>query len=152
MADVKVWLNLPEGWHGHGKEGLWCEEIGVDKYLLRNTPFYASGLSLNDEILANFNEQVNLIIFEKILKKSGHSTYRCMVGPERSKALQKYIDKLNEMDCWYESAIIGELELFAFDVPPHVDIELVYKVLDDGLKSGVWDFEEADYANGKKHT
>jgi uncharacterized protein DUF4265 len=50
---VKITFALePEAWHGYRTETVWAEKLGRNRYRLRNTPFYAFGVSAEDVVFA----------------------------------------------------------------------------------------------------
>ena len=69
-----------------------------------------------------------------------------MVNRDSPKNSQKHLDKINAMNCFYETAIHGSYELFAIDIPRDVDVNKIYDILEQGEADGSWDFEEANYA------
>lgn len=143
----KVWVDLPaDTWHGHAREGLWCSKTGPNTFKIRNNPFYAFGLSYNDEVEATSSADPYGYVFSSIARKGGHSTYRCMVfSPAEKENLTTHIEALNAHGSYYESAEYETMTLFAFDVPPEADVAAIYRILEQGLADGTWDFEEADY-------
>ena len=67
-----------------------------------------------------------------------------MVKRDKPQNSKKHLDKINELNCFYETAIHGEL--FTIDVPVDVDVNIIYDILELGEDDGSWDFEEANYA------
>lgn len=147
-ANVKVRIELAEGlWHGAESEGIWCETVATGQYRVRNIPFYAFNISLDDIIEAEINESDGRLFFNGIVvKPSGNHVYRCMVNRDSPKQSQKYLELINSMNCFYETAIHGDFELFSIDVPSDVDVNKIYDILELGEADGSWDFEEANYA------
>ncbi|MCP5335133.1 MAG: DUF4265 domain-containing protein [Oceanospirillaceae bacterium] len=37
-------------WHGYESESVWAEKISNDRCRIRNTPFYAKGVSFEDVV------------------------------------------------------------------------------------------------------
>ena len=148
-ANVKVRIELAEGlWHGTESEGIWCEAVGTGQYRVRNIPFYAFNISLDDIIEAEIKESDGRLFFNGIVvRPSGNHAYRCMVKRDSPKQSQKYLDAINSMNCFYETAIHGDFELFSIDVPSDVDVNKVYDILERGEADGSWDFEEANYVD-----
>ena len=62
-----------DAWHGHGTETMWAKKISADRYLLRNVPFYALGVSYLDTVLANSVK--GILRFVAVAERGGHSTY-----------------------------------------------------------------------------
>ncbi len=137
---VRVRFKLePNAWHGHVTERLWAEKVGGNRYRLRNSPFYAKGVSFLDIVFAEPDPDGQLV-FIGVSLRSGHSTYRVMLKIALGQpAFREHWDPLEELGCRYEG-VHGKL--LAVDVPPTADIYRVYKLLESGEEAGTWDFEE----------
>ncbi len=47
----KLFFRLEENaWHGSATESLWAEPVQAGRYRLRNSPFYAFGVSAEDVV------------------------------------------------------------------------------------------------------
>jgi hypothetical protein len=146
---TKVCFELdPRDWHGSASERLWAEYVGdtPDGRALRldNIPFFTRGVSYLDIVAATKTEYDDYK-FERVLERSGHSTYMLLVPPG-SKPFVAFWTRLESLGCGYESATItislGERTLYSVDVPPKTDIHAVYEILEEGEKSNVWVFQE----------
>lgn len=139
---VKVVFYLGrDQWHGFETESVWAERISDNLCRIRNSPFYASGVSFEDVVFVK--EQGGLLVFEAVSTASGHSTYRILVEKSVTKAeFEKYWLPLEKLGCSYESADSGRMSLLAVDVPPSVDVYKAYELFTLGEQSGVWGFEE----------
>lgn len=139
---VKVVFFLGKNqWHGYESESVWAEKISNDRCRIRNTPFYAKGVSFEDVVFVR--EKNAGLWFEAVSIAAGHSTYRILLNksiPERD--FKKYWNPIENLGCSYESADSGKMILLAVDVPPNVDIHKAYELLDQGEQAGVWGFEE----------
>lgn len=138
---VKVVLPLPDdAWHGQATETLWAVQSGEGVYRLRNVPFYATDLSFDDAVSARSSG--DRLVFQDVVARGGHSTYRTFlsdgVEPESTRFAAAW-QPLQLEGCSYERATA---RLFAVDVAPHADIHKVYALLEEGVRQGVWDFEE----------
>lgn len=135
----KVVIDLgPDHWHGYATETVWAEKISEDVFKIRNVPFYAKDLSVEDEIMVEHRGENYYSKF--IVKRSGHSTYRIFLN-ERTTAdiFRKYWEPLENIGCSYEK---GQGRLFAIDVPPSTNINKAYGLLEEGEKNNIWEFEE----------
>ena len=56
-----------------------------------------------------------------------------------------HLKELNDLNCWYETAVHGEIELYAIDVPDDADVQAAYRILEIGEDDNSWDFEEANF-------
>lgn len=138
---VRIVFELPENdWHGYGSESMWAEDLDGGRHRLRNTPFAVYGFSFDDVVHAErFDEQ--LVVTGPVLR-SGRSTFRIFLeegialgDPHFEKAWQP----LCELGGSLESATP---RLVAIDVPPGVEIRRVQELVDLGMSSGLWDWEE----------
>lgn len=145
VEEVKVILRK-NAWHGHATEDLWAEKINEGKYKIRNVPFYAFGVSHMDIVSTYTKEEI--VYFSKVLIHSGHSTYRIILDKNvDEKKFEEFWTPIQELGCSYEEGI-GRL--YAIDVLPTSDINEVYRLLEKGVKSKVWDFEEGDCGHSLK--
>ena len=137
---VKIDLPLQTGeWHGYRTETVWAEKLGGNRYRIRNSPFYAFGVSADDVIFANPDDEAKLV-FGGVSIRGGHSTYRLMRSAQcEALTFQSYWERLASLGCSYEE---GPGRLLAVDVPPSVDIYDVYELMERGEASGAWHFEE----------
>jgi hypothetical protein len=146
---VKVHFELdPKDSHGHGGEFLWAAPTGSptgDEFELRNSPFYAKGVSFKDVVKASPSGDARVFEFERVVKRSGHSTYMLLVEPDTPK-FQAYWELLKARGCSYESGALNlssrRLDHYSVDVPPSADIYEVYRLLEKGEHDGVWAFQE----------
>jgi hypothetical protein len=143
---VKVRFGLDSNdWHGHSAESLWASPVAGEGYQILNSPFFRRGIAFNDVVTAVATDQERLFEFEKVVKRSGHSTYMFFfeVNTPEFKA---YWQKLREEGCSDESMdiklSIGRRHLYSVDVPPTANLRYVYQVLEQGELQGVWRFQE----------
>jgi Domain of unknown function (DUF4265) len=135
----KIRIDLPDdSWHGVGAEWVWGQRIEDDVYTLKNSPFYATGVSYGDVV--KVNDVNGVLSLEGVMSRGGHSTYRIFAkqgqDDPRVRALFK---QLNELHCGIEGA---NKKLIVIDVLPEADIYKVYGALQDAERSGFIDFEE----------
>jgi hypothetical protein len=134
-----------DAWHGRASETLWVEAVGNGKYRLRNSPFFAKGLSFQDIVIAREEDQE--LIYVSTMVSSGHSTYRATLRDGGSRPLfDKYWEPLQKLGCTFESASPA-INLISIDVPPSADIRAVYRLLETGESDQVWEFEEGHCAH-----
>jgi hypothetical protein len=135
----KIRIALPEdGWHGVEAEWSWGERVGDNIYALRNTPFYAKGLSYGDQV--KVNDENGTLKLLRVVSRGGHSTYRIFAKTgQNDPQVQALFKELNGLHCGIEGA---NDKLIAVDVFPEADIHKVYRVLEDADKADLIDFEE----------
>ena len=146
LAKILFHLGNSE-WHGFSTESVWADRIACDRCRLRNTAFFAKGVSLWDVVAVTPND--NALEFKSIIVRGGHSTYRILVPkakPISEDEFQRRWEPLRSLGCSYQSGGFG-FKLYAVEVPPNTDMQEVYRLLEKGEKEGVWDFEEGNCAH-----
>ncbi len=145
---VKVLFRVgPEDWHSVGTETLWATPVGPCAYRLENSPFYAKGFSYLDVVLAEFDATEGFPVAQRVLRSSGHSTYALWVieGIESSGEFAKFWGPIEQLGCSFEGA---DMQLLSVDVPASTDVVEVFRLMQLGEDSGVWYFQEQNYAHG----
>lgn len=132
-----TFLLEPEAWHGFATERLWVEPVAGGRYRLRNSPFYAFGVSAEDVVFGEDGREEELL-FSKVALRAGHSTYRIIPLCDQP-VLGSFWKPLQSLGCTYEEGYQG---LLAVDVPPKVNIFQAYALLEKGEVEGAWSFEE----------
>ncbi len=137
----KMTIELPaDAWHGHATESVFVEGLGQDRYRLQNSPFFATGLSYRDIVIAR--KRGPQLVFEKLLFIGGHSTYRIIRSENADQRdFRAYWTPLQDLGCTYDQGNFGYM-LYAVDIPPDTDIEPARALLEAGAAAGVWDVEE----------
>ena len=131
---VRVLFHLEAGQES-ATERLWAESIGGGRYRLRNSPFFAFGVSAGDVVFAKDIEGETT--FAGVSIYGGHSTYRLKVVPGGDAEFRLYWTALQQAGCSYEQG-----QVLAVDVPTGADIYEIYAQLEAGEAAGVWEFEE----------
>ena len=143
---VRIQLD-PDSWHGTSTEGIWTRLVQPlgDKTNVKaivevdNIPFFSKSLSLGDKLCLDFNSGRPMI--DAIVERGGHSTYRIFIEKQNIKA-SSLLDTIKAMGCDWEWTKFNGGKLYALDIPPEVDIDDVYEILEKGLREGSWLFEE----------
>jgi len=144
----KIYFELEaSAWHGSTSESVWARVLGDNTYEVKNTPFYVKGVSFHDCIEAYPRASGSELWFSKLLRSSGHSTYRILIRRSDDLVFKNLWQKLECLGCTYEGSGLLNLPLWAIDVPPEANISLVYSILEEGEASGVWSFDEGKYAS-----
>jgi len=136
---VKITIPLPEdNLAGAATESVWASPQEGNTYQIKNVPFYAKGISCEDLVDAEPLE--NALMFKRVVRHNGHSTYRIYAKSTRqSPEVMKVLKSLENMHCEMEPATD---KLVGVDVLPEADIYAVYQVLDDAERNGILDFQE----------
>jgi hypothetical protein len=126
-----------QAWHGNATERLWAEPVGKERFRLRNSPFFAFGVSNEDIVFGEVRD--GQVYFAGVSIRNGHSTYRLKLpGRDRqAPAFERAWAPLGALGCSYE-----EGPVLAVDVLASADIYAVYELLEAGAAAGAWDFEE----------
>ena len=136
---VKVFIKLEtSSLHTLETESVWAEPLSDSLYQIRNVPFYAKGINLDDVVRTVLVGEK--LFLESIEQRSGHSTYRFFtMDGITDEQWMPYWKPLEELGCTFER---GTTRLFSVDIPPDADIYRAYELLNMGEKSGIWGFEE----------
>jgi hypothetical protein len=152
-GEIQVNLQLdPNSWHGTSSEGIWArlvKAIPPHKAIVEvdSIPFFATGLSLSDKISIVYDK--GRVLFDAIVERGGHSTYRIFVESEGSRA-SRMLGMIIALGCAREWAELTGGRLYALDIPPEVDIDQVYEILNRGQGEGVWLFEEGHVGHPRR--
>jgi hypothetical protein len=136
---AKVTIPLPEdNLAGAASESVWTEPQGNGTYRIKNVPFYAKGISFDDLVKAERENDV--LMFKNVIRHSGHSTYRVFAKDGRTDSdVVALLETLKKMHCHIEPATD---RLVGIDVLPEADIYKVYATLEQAERSGKIDFQE----------
>ncbi len=141
---IRIIVTLdPADEQGMDSEALWAERVSADTFRIRNSPFFAFDLSLDDVIRA---EKVDGDWhFREVVNRSGHSTYRAYLLEDRNIGdddVQQAIEPITTLGAEVENA---NDRFFAIDIPPGKPIAAIYDLLEQTEATGLWEFEEAHY-------
>jgi Domain of unknown function (DUF4265) len=136
---VKIKVSLPPNDpSGMDAEWLWGKPVGDASFALQNVPFLIDGLSCEDVVAVRLEDDI--FVFDRVLSRSGHSTYRIYAKVDKTDSeLNALIEKLRSMHCEFERA---NSKLLGVNVLPEADIYAVYKVLEDAENLGFMEFDE----------
>ena len=110
--------------HYDNLETLWATPLGMSRYRLENSPFFAYSVSWRDVIEAEPIANGEIPAFVRVVEKSGNRTIRIIFNPpvNDSQESQAVLDKLVEMGCSYEGA---NPAFIAVNMPPSVNLAAV---------------------------
>jgi hypothetical protein len=147
MALVKIKIPLPSDDPSGGEaEWLWAEPTGGDMFALKNVPIFVFGLSCGDVVTAKSHG--GTLVFNDIVERGGHSTYRLYVKSDRkSPEVIRLLETLERMHCEIE---VATDKIIGVDVLPSADIYNVYRVLEDAERAGILEFEEGHCGHALK--
>jgi Domain of unknown function (DUF4265) len=131
-------------------ETLWAVPLGKGQFRVDNIPFFVCGVSCFDIVSAREGDD-GMLRFKVLTKMGGHSTIRVNFYRESSdrrpieQRTKELRDRLRNIGCSSELSHLPGL--ISIDIPPQVQLRPVISMLDDGLKRGLWDYEEASLAH-----
>ena len=133
----KVRFTFQNSEGGDEVESMWCIER-EEGYEIDNIPFYVTELASGDIVDVREDED-GLLWFDGLRKPSGNSTIRILFAPEED--VRGVRAELRELGC--NSELSDFDRLVSVDVPHAVDYEIVKKFLDEGMREGRFEYEEA---------
>lgn len=143
-ANVRITFHLdPEKERGVKTETVWAEPVGLGRFRVANSPFYVFGVSSEDVVSAR--EIDGQLVFQNVVSKGGHSTYRVFLHDGRtiqSPEFNKLWAPISELGATFENA---NDHFVAVDIPRGKDIHAIYALLEQGELDELWSFEEGNY-------
>lgn len=142
MIQIRLGLDH-DTWHGVGSEGIWVRLVKpmANQAIVEvdNIPFFTKSLSLKDRISVGLGQ--NGPVLNSIVERGGHSTYRIFIQHQTDEAVEM-LNSIKMKGCEWEATKFRGGDLYALDIPPHVNIRVVYEILKKGQTDGIWLFEE----------
>ncbi len=139
---VKIGFKLMQDEAGYPPatiETLWANRLRENKYQILNTPFFATGVSYKDIVIAEEDvSRDNQLSFTRIEEMKGHQTMRSIFFDESVK--EDVISKIVNAGCAAE--YFKEYKLLAIDIPAAVDINVIRNVLTEYTPEKL-DYEES---------
>lgn len=136
---VKVVAEIPAEPGDVSRESMWAEPLGEGRFRLKNSPWFAYGLSVEDVVRCSEDEIPEI---EEVVEAGGHRTLRVIFNEKAVNADEQYriLTRLAEHGVDGERATAGFL---ALDVPPEADYESVIAYLEELEQQRRLVFEEA---------
>lgn len=118
------------------EESVWASKQG-DNYRIENIPFFACNIAYGDVV--SVEEDDGRLYFNELISASGHSVVHVVLFD------RKYLDELVRLvessGCSWEGAHVDRY--ISIDVPKSVDYLSMKRLLEEGVRSGKWDYKEA---------
>ncbi len=119
---TKVYVALPNHW-GTSGESFWAQQVGPDRYVIENVPFFAYGLNYKDTVSATAGEPGSKPSITRVVARGGYRTLRIVFHEPTSVEVQRpYLDELERMTLLVERT--NRLHL-ALGIPPEVNYQAV---------------------------
>lgn len=129
-------------------ETMWATIVDKDQglYKLDSIPFYAPLLASDDLVLAEFDDQEQMLTYRKTVEYSGNSTVQ-IVLMDKSKDINQIRDLFKELGCVSEKA--NEV-YFSMEIPSTVDYKNIKKRLNELEIQETISYAESCIAAGHK--
>jgi uncharacterized protein DUF4265 len=123
-------------------EYLWARALGRDLYELRSVPFGAYGLNYCDVVRATVDRPRDPPEIRFVVRRSGHRTIRVFLADALEETVTRaLLLRLEALGIGYER---GFAWMWALDLPPEVDIDVVRARLDEWRAGGLLDYETCE--------
>jgi hypothetical protein len=133
-------------------EFLWARPLSSLAYVLDNVPFYVRGIAYMDTVEAMPSAADGVLDFSRVLERSGHSTYRIIwfkASADAEKEREGVLNLLEKRGCSFERA---GTRLYAIDLPPGVNVNEIYELLEQKEAQNLLGFEEGFYYSPTANT
>lgn len=119
-------------------ESLWCRPLGDDLFEVDSIPFFARLVALADVVRAREGTD-GTIRLEELIDHRGHCTIRIVpVNRVETATIRHAFQGLGCESEWSE-----QWGMVALDVPSEANLRAVRAAVEEGHRSGRWDYEEA---------
>ena len=139
---VKVLFRIErdeDGYPPEDAESVWAVPV-EGGYQIDNVPFFVRDIALGDVVAAEPAQDGMLEFTGKVLRRSGHSTYRVLLREKREGDPERSIEELKSLGLDVEMDLDC---LLAVDVPPHIPLGKIRTYFFDKIDSGEWEVQEA---------
>lgn len=123
-------------------ETLWAYDLGEDRYMLDNSPFYAYGISWHDVVHAPYDPDESFAAYKQIISKSGNRTLRIVFDTALvdGNATHAVLQDLIGFGCSY----VGANNIyFSVNIPSEIKFETITKYLTE--KNINWEYADPTY-------
>lgn len=118
------------------REGLWAIPLPNGNFVIDNIPFYAGGISAEDEVEAEIVD--GELFFKNLLKPSGISTFRLILtDPAVNAQVRAHLESIG---C--KSEYNQHMGLIAVEIPSDTPIHPFLNYIVEEKGKGALDFEE----------
>lgn len=117
-------------------EGVWAEKQG-DYYKIKNIPFFASNIALDD--IVSVEEDEGELYFVELIESSGNSVVQIVFfKPEMINEITKHFE---ELECGWEGSHLPNL--ISVNIPKKISYQVIKEYLDLQYEQGILDYKEA---------
>jgi hypothetical protein len=138
---VKLRIDLPHHWE-IGGESMWADDLGGNKYQIKNIPFYSYGLNFDDIVFAEAESEEFKPEIKKLIKSNGHRTLRVIFTGDKSKEENiKILESIRTEHVGFE----GRSDIqFSLNITPEGDYNQVYDALEELEEKMILSFETCE--------
>jgi hypothetical protein len=138
---VKLWIDLHHHWE-IGGESMWADDLGDNKYQIKNIPFYAYGLNFDDIVFAEAESEEFKPEIKRLLKPSGHRTLRIIFTGGASKEENiKILESIRTEHVGYEGRSDFQ---FSMNITLEGDYNQTYDALEKLEEKSILSFETCE--------
>jgi hypothetical protein len=129
-------------------ETMWATIVDKNKglYKIENIPFYAPLLASDDIVLAEFDQQEEMLTYRETVEYSGNSTIQIILV-DKSKDIQQIRELFKTLGCTSEMV---DGNYFSMEVPTTIAYEPIKKKLDELEKQEIIEYAEPCLAEGHR--
>ena len=141
IAIVLEHYDVGEGvqWPPFDVENVWALSLTQPYFEVHSIPFYAANLNVGDVVEAQPREGFADPVVTSVVRRSGNWTVHIVVMDGASEAAQTLLDRAAELGCTIDHD--DTTGIVAMSVPPTLETEKVFALLEAGEGDGTWDVE-----------
>ena len=121
---------------------MWADDLGDNKYQIKNIPFYAYGLNYDDIVYAEAESEDLKPEIKRLIEASGHQTLRVIFTGDTDKEENiSTLEAIRTEHIGYEGLNDSQ---FALNVTPKGDYNQLYDALEELEEKNVLSFETCE--------
>lgn len=142
----KFYSNILDEWT---VETMWAKTIDISRglYQINNIPFYAPLIASDDIVLAEYDEDEQMLTYRNVVKYSGNSTIHIVVI-DKSKEINDIRDVFINLGCISERA---NDHYFSMEIPAETDYNIIKQKLSELADLEIIDYAESCLSEKHKH-
>ena len=125
---VKILVNLPNR-SKIGAESMWAKDLGAGNYQIKNIPFCAYGLNLEDIVFAKTLPGGTTPVIQNLVEANGHKTLRVLFIDDGTKA--EHIETIKSLKTSHIKFERNDSGQYALDVAPGGDFNGLLNSLEE---------------------
>jgi hypothetical protein len=123
------------------EETMWADILNANlgHYKLDSIPFYVPYIATDDVVLAEYNDEEEMLLYQETIQASGNSTIWVVITSEKTNA-EEIREAFYNMDCLNDA--ISDL-FFAMEVKAETNYLVIKNKLNELKAQGMIDYMEA---------